>query len=70
MADYKSWLQIAKDDLRWTENSINGKVFYGACFSAQRYPDFEALSSFTENQAIEALQAAKKIVNFVLDKTK
>ena len=36
MEEYKQWLNKAEDDLLWTKNSLNGKIWYGACFSAQQ----------------------------------
>lgn len=32
----KTWLAHAQDDLRWCQAGIDGKVWHGACFSAQQ----------------------------------
>ena len=45
MDEYKLWLQKAKEDLLWTANSLEGKIFYGACFTAHRATE-KALKSF------------------------
>jgi HEPN domain-containing protein len=45
MDEYKLWLQKAKEDLLWTENSLEGKIFYGACFTAHQATE-KALKSF------------------------
>lgn len=45
MDEYKLWLQKAKEDLLWTENSLEGKIFYGACFTAHQAAE-KALKSF------------------------
>lgn len=45
MDEYKLWLQKAKEDLLWTENSLKGKIFYGACFTAHQTAE-KALKSF------------------------
>lgn len=34
--EYKLWLEKAIDDLKWTQANIQGKIFYGACFTAQQ----------------------------------
>lgn len=34
--DPKSWLDSAKEDLRWVEVSMKGEVYFGACFAAQQ----------------------------------
>ncbi len=36
MEDYKNWIQIARDDLNWTKHNLEGKIYYGACFTAQQ----------------------------------
>lgn len=36
MAEYNKWLQKAEDDIRWTQHSLEGAIWYGACFSAQQ----------------------------------
>lgn len=118
-----SWLQKAEDDLKWTESSLNGKIYYGACFAAQqaaekalkafiilkgkipkkihllpalleeclindssfneireaiktlnsyyiptRYSDVPDFSIYTPDQAEDALQKAKQVVEFVKKK--
>ena len=45
MEEYKLWLQKAKEDLLWTVNSLEGKIFYGACFTAHQAAE-KALKSF------------------------
>jgi len=45
MDEYKLWLQKAKEDLLWTANSLEGKIFYGACFTAHQATE-KALKSF------------------------
>lgn len=45
MEEYKLWLQKAKEDLLWTESSLEGKIFYGACFTAHQAAE-KALKSF------------------------
>lgn len=34
--EYKTWLEKAEDDLKWTESNLKEEVFYGACFTAQQ----------------------------------
>lgn len=41
----ESWLEKAKDDLRWTESNLRGEVYYGACFTAQQAVE-KALKAF------------------------
>lgn len=36
MEKYKNWLRKAKDDLNWTKQSLEAKVWYGACFTSQQ----------------------------------
>jgi len=36
MVNYKDWIKTAKDDLKWTEQNIKGKIWYGACFTSQQ----------------------------------
>lgn len=45
MEEYKLWLAKARDDLRWTEESLKAEVFYGACFTAHQVAE-KALKSF------------------------
>jgi len=45
MDEYKLWLQKAKEDLLWTANSLEGKIFYGACFTTHQVTE-KALKSF------------------------
>lgn len=45
MDEYKLWLQKAKEDLLWTANSLEGKIFYGACFTSHQAVE-KALKSF------------------------
>ena len=123
MEEYKQWLNKAEDDLLWTKNSLNGKIWYGACFSAQqaaekalkgylisyekplrkihdlralledcilidkdfksirkdsislnsyyvvtRYPAYEEIDKYTQEQAHEAYEHAVKVVEFVKSK--
>lgn len=53
--DSKTWLGSAREDLRWVEVSMNGKVYFGACFAAQQVVE----------KAREAYEFAKEIVSFV-----
>lgn len=36
MEEYKTWFSKAKEDLLWTKHSLEGEIYYGACFSAQQ----------------------------------
>ena len=45
MEGYDAWLEKAKEDLLWTKSSLEGKVYYGACFSAQQAAE-KALKAF------------------------
>lgn len=36
MGNFRAWLTKAQDDLLWTESSIRGHIWYGACFTAQQ----------------------------------
>lgn len=36
MEKYKSWIQKAQDDLRWTKHNIDGGFYLEACFTAQQ----------------------------------
>lgn len=125
MVNYKTWLEKARDDLNWTNHNLEGKVWYGACFTSQqavekalkaylifnkkplrkihdlrallkdcvsldksfssfkkyaasltayyvetRYAIFEEFQKFSEKQAREAYESAKKIIEFVEKKIK
>ncbi len=118
--EYQRWLKTAADDLDWTRANIHGKIWYGACFSAQqaaekalkafllfkgqkikkihslnalleeckeidssfeqlrtgcarltvyyvttRYPDIIDFAEFSQEKAVEALDLAKRVVDFV-----
>lgn len=36
MEEYRLWLEKAKDDILWTKSNLEGRIYYGACFSAQQ----------------------------------
>ncbi|TSC66154.1 MAG: HEPN domain-containing protein [Microgenomates group bacterium Gr01-1014_80] len=54
--EYNVWLQKAKDDLKWTEHDLEGKIYYGACFAAQQAAE-KALKGFLifRNQEIRKI---------------
>lgn len=45
----QKWIDKARNDLLWTEGSLNEKIYYGACFSAQQAVE-KALKGFLLSQ--------------------
>lgn len=45
MEEYKLWYKQAEDDLAWTKHNIDGKIYYGACFTAHQSIE-KALKAF------------------------
>lgn len=34
--DPQAWLAKARDDIKWTESSLRGRIWFGACFASQQ----------------------------------
>lgn len=53
---HKKWLKFAKDDLLWTKANIEGKIWYGACFTAQQSVE-KALKAYlvSKNQKLRKI---------------
>lgn len=43
------WLDKALDDLLWTKHNLEGKIYYGACFTAQQSAE-KALKAYLIHQ--------------------
>jgi HEPN domain-containing protein len=56
MDESKIWLAKAADDIRWTESSIIGDIWYGACFTAHQAVE-KSLKAFLifNNQEIKKI---------------
>lgn len=45
MEEFKTWLDKAEDDLKWTKHNLDGEIYYGACFTSQQAVE-KALKGF------------------------